>query len=228
MAIHRSVKVCAVAVAALVLILPLICPNALAQTSTAFDPTQKFSVPAYNGVVRFAVNGTYSNATFQDNAWTFTDLSLNQSQPMPYLQISTKNSDVTVWYYGVNTLFPYNMLNYYTQDNGQQSINMGLTNAGESVDWVVFSNNTFVTNGWNVLQNGTVTVTGLTGNITVIYFGFTNELGNSNLPWYEQHSVAIAVAIAVAATVGVAIAVNITVKKRSANLQPTPAQEAKP
>jgi len=226
--IHRSTNASAVAIVALILILPLICPSASAQTSTAFDPTEKFSIPTYNGVVRFAVNGTYSNATFEDNAWTFTDLSLNQSQPMPYLQISAKDSDVTVWYYGINTFFPSDMLSYFTQDSGQQVVNMGLANAGNSVDWVVYSNGTFVTNGWNVSRNGTVTVDGLGGNITLIYFGFTNELGNSNLPFYEQHSVAITVAVALAITVAVAAAINVTVKRRSASLQSKPSMEAKP
>jgi len=209
-------------------LLLLICPNASAQTSTAFGPSKVFSVPSYNGAINFAVDGTYSNATFQDDAWTFADLSLNQSQPMPYLQISAKDSNVTVWYYGYNVYFPSDMLVYYTQDNGEQVINMGLPNAGNTVDWVVFSNNTFVTNGWTLSPDGTVTVAGLTGNITVVYFGFTSQMNNSNLPWYEQHSVAIAVAIAVAVTVGAAVAVSVTLKKRSPKLQAAPTEEVKP
>ena len=173
------------------------------------------------------MNGTYSNATLQDNAWTFTNLSLNQSQPMPYLQISAINSNVTVWYYGVNTFFPSDMLTYFTADSGQQLINMGVADAGSSVDWVVLSNGTFVTNGWNVSHNGTVTVTGLTGNLSVIYFGFTNELGNANLPFYEKHSVAIAVGIALAVTIGIAVAINVAAKKRNANVTSERPREAK-
>jgi len=201
---------------AIILILLLSCPNTLAQTSTAFDPANKFSVPSYNGVISFAVNGTYSSATFANNTWIFTNLRLNQSETMASLEISTSNSNVTVIYYGVNAFFPSNQLSYFAQGQGQQFINMGLgSSAGRSVDWVVFSNDTFVTNGWSVSHDGTVTVTGLTGNVSVIYFGFTNELGN-NLPFYEQHSVAIAVGVGVVVTVAFAVGVNIVFKRRSA------------
>ena len=31
-------------------------------------PAEKFSIPLYNGTVSFAVNGTYSKATFE-NEW---------------------------------------------------------------------------------------------------------------------------------------------------------------
>jgi hypothetical protein len=210
------------------LLLILSCPYASAQTSRAFDPNTKFSLPAYDGSISFAVNGSYSNATFEGDAWIFNDLRLNQSQPMPYLELSARNSDIVVSYYGGSSFFPGDMLGYFAQGLGQQVINMGIANAGNKVDWVVFSNGTFVSNGWNVSHNGTVTVTGLTGNITVIYFGFTDELGNSNLPFYEQHSVAIATAIALTATVGAAVAVNVFAKRRSVRSQSGPLKEAKP
>ena len=211
MAIHNSGVAVGIAI---ILILLLSCPNTLAQTSTVFDSTTRFNIPAYNSAINFALIGTYASATFANNTWTFTNLSLNQSNPAN-LEISTENSNVTVIFYGVS-FFSSDLLSYFVQGQGQQVINMGLgASAGRSVDWVVFSNDTFVTNGWSVSQTGTVTVTGLTGNVSVFYFGFTNELGNNNLPFYEQHSVAIAVVMAVVVTVGVAVAINIVVRKRS-------------
>lgn len=102
------------------------------------------------------------------------------------------------------------------QGEGRQVLNIGVVGAqgGVSVNWVVFSNGTFVSKDWSVSRNGTVTVNGLTGIVSVIYFGFTNDLGNANLPFYEQHSVAIAVTVAVAVTLAVAVVVKVGVKRR--------------
>ena len=205
------------AIIVIILTLPWTCPNILAQTSIALGPAAKFSVPAYNGTISFAENGNYSTATFEDNTWIFTNLRLNNSQPLENLEISAKNSDVTVNSYLETTVnFPNDRLSYSVQGKGVQVVNLGLgVYGGSNVDWVVTSNGTFLNNGWSVSHNGTVTVTGLTGNITVIYFGFTSQLGASNLPFYEQHSVAIAVAIAVAATVAAAVVVKTAVKRHA-------------
>ncbi len=74
--------------------------------------------------------------------------------------------------------FPNERLTYLAQGKGEQVINMGVGYGGSSVDWVVVTNGTFLSNGWSVSHNGTVTVTGLTGNITVIYFGFTSQIAS--------------------------------------------------
>lgn len=212
MVIHRS----GVGVAVIVILL-LTCASALAQESTAFDTNDRFSVPAYNGVISFAVNGTYSSATLEGATWDFTDLQLNRSEPLENLQIAVENSDVTVFSYRTTTTgFPNDRLNFRVQGKGKQVINMGVgLNGGGSVDWVVSSNGTFVNSGWSVSRNGSVTLIGLTGNINVIYYDFTGQLPRSNLPFYEQHSVAIAVAVAVAVTVAAAVAVNVVIKRRS-------------
>jgi len=193
----------------------LSCPNTLAQTSTAFVPADKFDIPANNGAINFAVNGSYSTATFEGSTWTFTNLLINGSEPLQNLEISTENSNVTIFSYHTRILdFPSDQLRYFVQGRGQQIINIGVGLQGESnVDWVVSSNRSFISNGWTVSHNGTVTLTGLTGNISITYFGFTNQLTNSNLPFYEQHSVAIAVAVLFAVTV--AVAITVAVKRRS-------------
>jgi hypothetical protein len=59
-------------------------------------------------------------------------------------------------------------------------------------------------------------VNGATSNITIVHWGFSeSSVPNSNLPFYEQHSVAIIIAVAVAATVIVAVAVKVTNRKHS-------------
>jgi hypothetical protein len=196
---------------------PLICPNAIAQNTTAFDPTTKFTVPIYNGVFSFAEGGNYSKATFEDNAWFFMNLYINGSKPLANLEFSAKNCNVTIYNYETSILgFPSDRISYNVRGEGEQTVNMGVgVGGGASVNWVVFSNRTFVSNGWSVSHNGTVTVTGLTGNVTVIYFGFTSDLGNSNLPFYEQHSVAIAVTVAVGATVAATVVVKVAAKRQA-------------
>ncbi len=203
----------------LILILLLSCQSTLAQTTIVIDPSSKFDVPSHNGVVRFAVNGNYSSAVFDGTAWSFTNLQLNGSNPITYLTISAENSNITVYsYHNSTNVFPSSRISYNAQGLGTQILNLGVgSGGGIKVNWVVYSNATFISNGWSVSHNGTVTISGLTGNVSVIYFGFTN-LTNSNLPFYEQHSVAIAVAISFAVVVGVAVAVNVWIEKRSAPL----------
>jgi hypothetical protein len=193
----------------------LICPNVIAQNITAFDPTTKFAVPIYNGVFSFAEGGNYSKATSEEYAWFFMNLYINGSEPLANLEFSAKNCNVTIYNYETSIFgFPIDRISYSVQGEGEQTVNMGVgVNGGTSVNWVVFSNNTFVSNGWSVSHNGTVTVTGLTGNVTVIYFGFTSDLGNSNLPFYEQHSVAFAITVAVGATVAAAVVVKVAAKR---------------
>jgi hypothetical protein len=214
--INRKGYASAVAIVVIILTITSICPNTLAQTNTAFGPATKFNLPAYDGSINFAANGTYTSAMFEDNKWVFTNLHLNRSQLLGNLEVSAENSNITIYSYRATTVnFPSDRLTYFALGKGEQVINMGVgPHGGSSVDWVVISNGTFLSTGWSVSHNGTVTVTGLTGNISVIYFGFTNQLANSHLPFYEQHSVAIAVTVAVAATLGVAVVVKVEVRRR--------------
>ena len=156
----------------------MFCPNALAQSSKAFGPDAKFGVPAYNGIVTFGVNGNYSSAEFEGNNWVFTNLRLNGSDPLENFTISARNSNATVyWHYVTTVYFPNERLDYIAEGKGEQMINMDVgTYGGSSVDWVILTNGTFVSNNWSVSHNGTVTVTGLTGNITIIYFGFMSQI----------------------------------------------------
>jgi len=146
------------------------------------------------------------------------NLRINGSEPLQNLQISTENSNVTIFSYYTTTFgFPSDRLSYFVQGQGQQIINIGVgLHGGSNVDWVVLSNGSFISNDWSVSRNGSVTLVRLTGNMSIIYFGFTNQLANSNLPFYEQHSIAIAVTVAFAVTVAAAIMINVAVKKRSA------------
>ena len=70
--------------------------------------------------------------------------------------------------------------------------------------------------GWTISNDGTLVVTGVTGNVSIVHWGFSeNSLPSSNLPSYLQHSVAIVIAMVVAVTVIVAIIIKVKSKGHS-------------
>lgn len=197
------------------LVFSCICPCLQAQTSVALTPSDQFSIPTADGEINFAANGSYSKAMLTNDAWTFTDLLLNGSQPLEHLQFSAQNCNVTIMYYRVSTIsFSTLRLRYSVEEQGKQVINLGISE-GNSIDWSVTQNNNLLGkgDGWDIFSNGTIVVTGLTGNITIVYYGFQNFLGTSNLPFYLQHSVAIAVIVGVAATVAIAVVIKVRSKR---------------
>jgi hypothetical protein len=194
-------------------------PNTQAQTNIAFSPADHFSVPAYNGSISFAVNGTYSKATFENNTWTFTNLRLTNSHPLENFQISTQNSNATIFSYVTsnNTAFPNVRLRYEVEGQGKQILNLGLGPEEEGFEWTVSFNGVNINEGknWSISREGTFVITDATGNISIVGFTFGN-ITPSNLPFYQQHSIAIAVAIAVVVIVVVAVAIKVTGRKLSA------------
>lgn len=224
--INSSKVLTGIAIIAIILILPLTCPSAKAQTSTTFSPADKFSIPAYNGSFNFAVNGTYSKATFENNNWAFENLRLNGSQPLENFKLSTQNSNLTiVSYRATNITFESVRLRYTVEGKGKQVLNLGISpgqrGLSPSVYWTVSVNNRVWAEGtgWSISNNGTITVKDASGNVSIAYSNFSGNFGNgipnSNLPFYQQHSIAITVAIAVAATVAVAVAIKVTSRKHS-------------
>jgi hypothetical protein len=223
--ISRNIVLTGIAIIAVLFVFLWTCPSARAQTDIAFSPTDKFSIPLYNGIISFGVNGTYSKATFENGAWTFRNLCLNGSQPLENFTISTQNSNVTVFFYRAFnvTRFPIELLQYVAEGRGKQILNLGLGSAegglSASVEWgVVLGNNVFVAegDGWSISRDGTMVIAGKTGNVTILHYGLlgSNVLG-SNLPFYHQHSVAIVIAIVVAITVAVAIVIRLKNREHS-------------
>ncbi len=215
--INRNKVSAGIAIIVIVLIFPWTCLNTQAQTDITFNPADKFSIPSYNGTISFAVNGTYSKATLENDTWTFTNLRLNRSQPFENFKISTQNSNVTIFsYLAFNTTLQSARLRYAVEGKGKQIFNLGLgSQEGEwsGTDWsVITGNNVFIAEGegWTISNDGTLIVTGATGNVSIVHWGFfENSLPSSNLPFYQQHSVAIAAAMVVAITVIVAIVIKV-------------------
>ena len=217
-----------IAIIVIILIFTWTCPNTQAQTDITFSPADKFSIPSYNGAISFAVNGTYSEATFENDTWTFMNLRLNGSQPLANFQVSTQNSNVTIFSYRAtnNTSFQSVRLRYAVEGQGKQILNLGLGpeegGLGSSLEWsVIVKNNVFSAQGegWTISHDGTMVVNGANGNVSIVHYGFLGSFGNglqnSNLPFYQQHSVAIVIAMVVAVTVIVAIVIKVKSKGHS-------------
>ena len=198
------------------------CPNTKAQASISFTPADKFNIPANNGTISFGVNGSYTDATLQKNVWTFTNLSLNHSQPLSSFQFSTQNSNATIYSYIVTATGNSNeRLRYTIQGTGKQILNLDLgSQSGQfgSSDWSVVINkpariSIFLTPGkdWTISRDGTIVVNGANGNVSIVHYDFMNIL-QTNQPFYQQHSVAIVTLIAVVATVSITLEIKIKSK----------------
>lgn len=203
----------------LVLVFPFVCSNTQAQTITTFTPAEKFTIPKLNGTISFAVNGSCSAATFENDTWNFKDLRLNASQSVGNLQVSAENSNITVTFYRAPTssLSRSASLRYTVEGKGKQTINLGLNSSRPSSasEWNVrIQNSDFLAEGegWKLLPDDTVVITGANGNVTITHSGFSvpNE---SNLPFYQQHSVAIITIILLAITVTIASIIKVKMRK---------------
>ena len=138
-------------------------------------------------------------------------------------RISTQNSNVTIFSFLINngTTFQSERLRFKVEGHGEQILNFGLFSGQEkstsSAEWtVVFGNHTVVSegDGWTLLHDGTVVVTGATENVSVIHYNFSNSFANnSNLSFYQQHSVAIIIAILVSVIIIIAFVIKVKNKE---------------
>lgn len=198
------------AVIILALMISYYCPSLQAQQQQQnFTPADKFSIPNLNGIISFAVNGSYLEATLNNNTWTFEDLTLNnQSIPgfglndfssVGNLMFSTQNSNVTILaYITLNASFPVNLLSYTVEGKGKQMVNLELdTSIPTSADeWsVIVPNNVVLAEGqgWTLLPDNTVVIASSASYITIAHFGIITPT-KSNLPFYLQNSAALTTA----------------------------------
>ncbi len=93
---------------------------------------------------------------------------------------------------------------------------------GTGAEWNVVFGTRAITeegDGWTLLHNGTLVVTGASANenVTILHYVFPVS-STSNLPFYQQQSVAITVVIVFVLTVAIAAVIKIRSKKRSSEL----------
>lgn len=84
------------------------------------------------------------------------------------------------------------------------------------VDSTINGKTLFLTPGvdWTISRNGTVDINAATGNFSTVRFSTFNPISmNSNLPFYEQHSIALTTSAVVA--IVLVLAVVITLRNRA-------------
>ena len=204
--------------AAILILLVFPCVSAITQAQSAinFTPADRFSIPEYNGTISFAVNGSCSSAILENHTWTFRDLTLRSSQPLGNLTVSVENSNMTIYSYRGTSNSAGGNLRCNVQGQGRQTVNLGLntTQPTHASEWYVTvpgadGNTVFLAEneGWILLPDNSVVVTGVTGNLSITHYGGFAVPDNSNLPFYEQHSIIIITTALVAVTVAVAVAI---------------------
>jgi hypothetical protein len=209
-AANRNIKVGSISAFLIILLaFSYTCPSTRAQNDVSFTPTDQFELPASNGAITFAFNGTYTQSSLVNNTWTFVNLRLNYSQPLEKLEVSAQNSNVTILSYRTfNATFRGALLSYTVEGQGKQTFNIGLPlTEGE---WSVLLEDDFKGegDGWNVTPDATLTITDAKTDVTIWYFGYPEDFDvDDDKPFYMLHSVAIvtAAALAVTATIGFVI-----------------------
>ncbi len=206
---------------------PWIYPITQAQNTLTLTPTEKFNIPLYNGTVSFAVNGTYSKAILENDSWTFTNLNLLGSQTLQNFTVSAQNSNITIDFYSaLNFTRRSSLLLYTLEGQGKQVFNFGQATAGETftaVDWSVIVGNNFVFlpegQEWTISPDGTIFVNGASsGNVSIIHWAFfdSSTMG-SNLPFYQQHSVALAIIVSLSVVVAASVVIKVRETKSPNN-----------
>lgn len=147
---------------------------------------------------------------------------MNRSTSLKNFLVSAQNSNITIFTYVSSNFTQTLRLSYAVVGNGKQVFNFGQSR-GNGIDWTVThtvnGKTAFLTEGvdWTISSNGTVVVNyHATGNFSVIRYSFANNISPSNLPFYEQHSVAIATLAAVVIVVVLAV---VLVVRNNTNLR---------
>lgn len=218
---HRSVKLGIATFVTVALFCISISHTVEAQNSTLFNPTDSFIISHQNSSIRFATNGSYSSATLQDGTWLFKDLTLYNSTRSNDLKISASNSNVLIYTYSASS--PYSQFSRFAiiifsvEGLGTQEFNLCLNNSQPThpSEWgVVLPDGTFLAEGknWQLSTDDTILISGLTGNVALVHYGFdASEKGD--LPFYEEHSVALVTLAVVAITIIISSIINYKVQR---------------
>ncbi len=201
-------------------------------SQTTFAPTDRFDIPVNNSSISFAFAGTYEQASLENGVWSFVNLQFNSSQRLEKLSFKVSATDSTV---NITTCSIYDStfagehakratLRYHVVGQGIQVFDFGLD--AERGNWSVIRNSDTgeyreylrQNRDWSLSPNGTVTVTEVTGNVTIAYYGFPGSFGEGgdgfNQPFLNQHSAIIATTIAVVVIVLLAVTVAIRTRKK--------------
>ncbi len=203
------------------LVFSCFCPYSKAQVRQSFTSSDKFSIAQLNGTISFAFNGSFSSANLENNTWAFNDLRFNISRPLGNLKVSAENSNMTIYSYQASNFSSRSVfLRCNVNGVGTQTVNFGLnvSKPTSSSEWGVTVRPAGTTiwlaenEGWKLLPDNTVIVTGITGNLSIAHYNFGANI-DENLPFYQAHSIAIITVIIIVSTVAVAVVIRVKVRK---------------
>jgi hypothetical protein len=210
-----------VAVIIVALVFFCFCPYSQAQTRQSFTPSDKFNIPQLNGTISFAFNGSCSSAKLENDTWAFSDLRFNISRPLGNLKVSAENSNMTIYSYQANNFSSRSVfLRCNVNGVGTQTVNLGLnvSKPTSSSEWSVTIRPAGTTvwlaenEGWKLLPDNSVFVTGITGNLSIAHYNFGVNI-DENLPFYQAHSIAYITGIVLAFIVSVAVVIRLRVSR---------------
>jgi hypothetical protein len=197
-------------------------PYSKAQVRQSFTPSDKFNIPQLNGTISFAFNGSCSSTKLENDTWVFNDLRFNISRPLGNLRVSAENSNMIIYSYQANNFSSRSVfLRCNVKGLGTQTVNFGLNVSKQtsSSEWsVTIRGPTGTTvwlsenDGWKLLPDNTVFVTGITGNFSIAHYNFGVNI-EENLPFYQTHSIAIITGILLASTFAVVVVIKVKVRK---------------
>jgi hypothetical protein len=215
---HHSAMAQLAAVLVFTTVLSLL-PITGAQQATTFSTTNHFDIPNLNGSIRFAYNGSYTNATLENNTWRFVGLSINGSQPQGTFTISVSDSNLTIYSFFASQSaanFPRKSVRYYAEGEGQQVFDIGVNGTTDVSEWwVTLPGGVFLAEGkdWQLLSNNTIKVSGQTGNVSVVHYQYgLNRV--RDLPFLEGHSVALLTVVVVAVIMTAAVLISVNRRRR--------------
>jgi hypothetical protein len=128
---------------------------------------------------------------------------------------------MTIYSYQANNFFGRSaFLRYNVNGVGTQTVNLGLnvSKPTSSSEWSVTirgpagSTVWLAENeGWKLLPDDTMFVTGITGNLSIVHYNFGVNI-DENLPFYQSHSIAIITSIVLVTTFAVAGVLKVKVR----------------
>jgi hypothetical protein len=191
-----------------------------AQHEITFTTADVFEIPSKNSSIRFATNGTYSNAIFENGEWSFEKLFFSELFGPEKLNVTVSATDCDI------TINPYLVFNrisrgenvkwvifsYMVLGQGTQVFNLGLDPKEGQLDAILDGEFIGLNHGWSRAPDGTLTITAATTNVTLWYYGYPESYTQKG-EFVDEHSVVIGSTFSVA--VIVALAIVITRKKKN-------------
>jgi hypothetical protein len=167
------------------------------QSNFSFTEKDIFKIPSKNSSVRFATNGTYEVANFENDFWIFKKLDYLGSIGSEKLDIkvSATDCDLTFHPYRINSysygkaILKWKIIPYTVSNRGKQIIDLGVDTNGGHLDVILDGEFVGRNQGWTISNDGTVTITGATSNVTLWYIGFPEYLETED--FLSGHSVLI-------------------------------------